>query len=70
MRIVTLVALLALGGHAMFADAAREPAHSPASSQSINDRGGKQIYTKKDASVVRTRSGTSARYVSETMGRG
>ena len=38
MRIVTLVALLALGGHAMFADAAREPAHSPASSQSINLR--------------------------------
>ena len=69
MRIVTLVALLALSGYAMLADAEKEPASSQESNHSIIDRGGKHISAKKDASVVRTRSGSSVRNVSEIMGR-
>ena len=69
MRIVPLVALLALSGYAMLADAAKEPANPQESSQSIIDRGGKDVSAKTDASVVRTRSESSSRKVSETMGR-
>ncbi len=69
MRIVTLVALLALSGYAMLATAAKEPANSQESGPSIIDRGGKQISAKKDASVVRTRQDSSSRNVSEVLGR-
>lgn len=69
MRIVTLVALLTLSGYAMLADAAKEPANPQDGSHSITDRSGKEVSAKKDARVVRTRSGTSSFNVSDIVGR-
>ena len=70
MRIITLfIALLALSGYAALAAAAKEPADPQEKGHSITDRAGKEVSAKKDARVVRTRSGSSSITVSEIMGR-
>lgn len=68
MRIVTLIALLAMSGFAALADAAKEPGYPQESSHSIFEKSSTEISAKKDASVVRTHSGF--RNVSEIKGRG
>ena len=71
MRIITLFnALLALSGYAALAATAKEPANPQESGHSVTDKGGKDVSAKKDARVVRTRSGSSFFTVSDILGRG
>ncbi|MBI3530225.1 MAG: hypothetical protein HY067_19940 [Betaproteobacteria bacterium] len=69
MRIVTTIVLLTLSGFAVLADAAKEPMDLQENNPSITDKRGSDVSAKKEASVVRTHSGSSSRYPSNVMGR-
>lgn len=69
MRIFTLIALLALSGCAALTGVTTEPADPQETGHSMTDKRHKEITAKKDADIVRTRSGSPSFNVSEIMGR-